>query len=175
MGYKKMIVVRELTEADCSPISAAFLEQGWNKPVEQYQTYWRERQKGIRVVLVAEYDSHFAGYVTIVWDSDYPPFKAASIPEVVDLNVLIKFQRRGIGTALMDAAEKRIAQHADVAVIGVGLMTDYGKAQMLYVKRGYIPDGRGIFAHGHWLTYGDQITIDDDVVLYLTKRLRKVG
>ena len=88
---------------------------------------------------------------------------------------MIKFQRRGIGTALMDAAEKRIAQHADVAGIGVGLMTDYGNAQMLYVKRGYIPDGCGIFARGHWLTYGDQITIDDDVVLYLTKRLRKVG
>ena len=39
----------------------------------------------------------------------YPSYAAAGIPEVRDFNVLAAFQRRGIGTALMDAAEERVA------------------------------------------------------------------
>jgi GNAT superfamily N-acetyltransferase len=164
-----MIAIRELIEADCNLISAAFSQQGWNKPVAQYQKYWWESLLGRRTVLVAEYDQDFAGYVTIVWESDYPPFREAQIPEIVDFNVLINYQRHGVGTALMDEAERRIAQRSNKVGIGVGLMTDYGNAQILYAKRGYLPDGRGIFGHGRWLAYGEQITIDDDVALYLTK------
>ena len=166
-----MIVIREMIETDCFLISAASDQQGWQKPAAQYQNYWLESQQGRRTVLVAEHDDEFAGYVTIVWQSDYPPFKIAQIPEVVDFNVLIKFQRRGVGTTLMDEAERRIAEGFDAVGIGVGLMADYGRAQILYAKRGYVPDGRGIFGHGRWLTYGDQLTIDDNVALYLTKRL----
>jgi GNAT superfamily N-acetyltransferase len=168
-----MIVIREIIEADCSLISVAFDRQGWQKPVAQYQNYWLESQQGRRTVLVAEYDDEFAGYVTIVWQSDYPPFKIAQIPEIVDFNVLIKFQRCGIGTALMDEAEHRIAERFDTVGIGVGLMADYGRAQILYAKRGYVPDGRGIFGYGRWLTYGDQLTVDDNVALYFTKNLQK--
>lgn len=164
-----MIAIRELIEADCDLISAAFSQQGWNKPAAQYQKYWRESQQGSRLVLVAEFDQVFAGYVTIVWESDYPPFRETQIPEIVDFNVLFKYQQRGVGTALMDEAERRIAQRSNKVGIGVGLMADYGNAQILYAKRGYIPDGRGIFGHGRWLAYGEQITIDDDVALYLTK------
>ena len=35
------------------------------------------------------------------------------------------------------------AQRSDHAGIGFGLYADYGAAQRLYIKRGYIPDGRG--------------------------------
>ncbi len=165
--------IRELKPADCEVISAAFATQGWDKPVAQYQRYWQESQAGERVVLVAFAAGIFAGYVTIVWHSDYPPFREAQIPEVVDFNVLEGFQRQGIGSALMDMAEALIQKRSPVAGIGVGLMSDYGKAQILYVNRGYVPDGRGIFAHGRWLGYGDQIEIDDDVALYLVKELKE--
>lgn len=167
------MIIRELVEADCAVIAHAFSEQGWHKPASQYQRYLDESKQGTRVVLVAEHDGHFAGYVTIVWDSDYPPFKAAGIPEIVDFNVLIKYRRKGIGSALMDEAEKRIAQRSAVAGIGVGLTADYGEAQILYVKRGYVPDGCGITYEGRHLTYGEQVSVDDDLVLYLSRSLRE--
>ncbi len=126
--------------------------------------------QGKRVILVAEYDGQFAGYITIVWESDYPPFREVSIPEIMDFNVLIKYQRRGIGTRLIDEAEKQIVVHSPIAGIGVALTPDYGAAQILYVKRGYIPDGRGVFQHGRYLKATDQVIVDN-LVLYLSKNV----
>lgn len=164
------IEIREMRLEDCELISRAFAAQGWNKPVAQYQTYWEEMQAGKRFVLVAECNHQFAGYVTIVWESDYPPFREVGIPEIMDFNVLIKNQRRGIGTRLMDEAETPIVMHSPIAGIGVGLTPDYGAAQILYVKRGYIPDGRGVFQHGRYLKATDQVIVDN-LVLYLRKNV----
>jgi ribosomal protein S18 acetylase RimI-like enzyme len=166
------LVVREMLESDPPTIAAAFSAQSWNKPVSQYLRYWQEGIQGTRLVLLAEYAEEFAGYLTIVWESDYPPFRQAGIPEIVDFNVLCKFRRRRIGTALMDAAEQRIAVRSPVAGIGVCLHTDYGAAQVLYARRGYVPDGRGVHYHGHYPQYGEQVQIDDDLVLHLTRQLR---
>lgn len=168
-----LISIRELTPDDCPVIANAFSAQGWNKPLSQYERYWQEHSTGQRVVLIAEFQGSFAGYVTVVWVSDYPPFQVAHIPEIVDFNVLMKFQRRGVGSALLLTAEELIATRSTTVGIGVGLMSDYGNAQILYAKRGYIPDGRGIYASGQWLKYGDQVTINDDVTLYMTKFVGK--
>jgi GNAT superfamily N-acetyltransferase len=166
------LMIREMLEEDCRSISGAFAEQGWNKPVAQYLAYFQESRVGKRLVLLAEFESQFAGYITIVWESPYPPFNEAGIPEIMDFNVLKKFQRQRIGTALMDEAESQISQRSAVAGLGVGLTADYGPAHILYIHRGYIPDGRGINWNGKTLCYGDQAVVDDDLVLYLTKRLR---
>lgn len=165
------ITIRSMRRDDCAVISQAFARQGWNKPTEQYLQYEQEAQKGRRDVLIAECGGEFAGYVTIVWESNYPPFREAGIPEIVDFNVLIKFRRKGIGTALMDAAEWRISHRSPTAGIGVGLTPDYGAAQVLYARRGYVPDGRGAMSHGQYITYGSSITVDDDLTICLTKKL----
>ena len=109
--------------------------------------------------------------MTIVWNSDYPPFQQAGIPEIVDFNVLIRFHRMKIGTMLMDETERRIALRSPVAGLGVCMHTDYGAAQVLYIRRGYVPDGRGVYYHGSHPKYGEQVRLDDDLVLYLTKRV----
>ena len=49
---------------------------------------------------------------------------------------------------------------------------DYGAAQVLYVKRGYIPDACGISWKGDLCQYGDQVTVDDGLALYFTKQLK---
>jgi ribosomal protein S18 acetylase RimI-like enzyme len=165
------VLVRTMRAEDAAMVAAAFAAQGWYKPVEQYTRYLEESAQGRRVVLLAERGGEFAGYVTVVWESDYPPFRESGIPEIVDFNVLIKHQRCGIGTALLDEAERRIAVRSPVAGIGVGLTADYGAAQVLYVKRGYIPDGRGTIQHGRAVRHGEQVTIDDDLAICFTKRL----
>jgi len=77
----------------------------------------------------------------------------------------------GIGTALMDEAERVIAARSAVAGIGAGMTADYGAAQRLYVRRGYLPDGRGLMTHERPVIAGKSVLVDDDLVLYLTKRL----
>ena len=72
---------------------------------------------------------------------NYPYYQENGIPEIQDLNVLPKFRRQGIATQLLDEAESRIAQRADIVGIGFSLYADYGAAQRLYFLRGYIPDG----------------------------------
>lgn len=165
------IHIRLLNEGDPVVISQAFQEQAWAKSVEQYLQYLAEQQNGERVTLVAEVDGAFAGYVNVLWNSQYPSFREQGIPEINDFNVLIKYQRQGIGSRLMDRAEEVIQERTVTAGIGVGVFSDYGKAQILYARRGYIPDGQGVHKHDRYLKWGDETIIDDDVVLYLTKKL----
>ena len=166
------ITLREMAATDEEPIAAAFAALGWNKPLSQYQRYFEEQSAGERVVLVAFVSGVFAGYLTVLGKADYPPFADTAIPEISDFNVLPQFRRRGIGTWLMDEAERRIAQYSAFAGIGVGMTPDYGAAQRMYVLRGYVPDGRGLCFHEKPVGWGDTITTNDALVLYFTKKLR---
>ncbi len=163
--------IQPLTNELIQPIAAAFEKIGWDKPAEQYERYLREQDAGERDVLVATVGGEFSGYLTIMWQSPYPHFWQAGIPEIVDFNVLHKFRRQGIGTQLMDAAEARIGERSDVVGIGVGMYPDYGAAQILYARRGYIPDGHGLCYDLQPVNYGQKITMNDSVVLYFTKKL----
>ena len=86
--------------------------------------------------------------------------------------VLEKYRRRGIGTALMDAAERIAAGYSDTVYLGVGLHGGYGSAQRMYVKRGYMPDGSGAWYGNSVCAEGAPCCNDDDLVLYLSKKLR---
>jgi GNAT superfamily N-acetyltransferase len=161
-----------MEKGDIEKIAEAFAAQGWNKPITQYQNYYREQQEGKRTVLVLCNGEEFTGYLNIIWESCYLPFREQKIPEINDFNVLIKYQRQGYGTQLMDAAEKIIAARSKTAGIGVGLTADYGTAQRMYVRRGYIPDGRGLSQNEKSIVHGDIVTVDDDLILTLTKELQ---
>ena len=166
-----ILSIAQLQLADCEHINKAFTEQGWTKPTSQYQAYFEEQAQGVREVLVAKLNGQFAGYLTIVWESGFLGFREKGIPEIVDFNVLQKFQRQGIGTRLMEEAEAKIKQRASHAGIAFGATSDYGAAQILYIKRGYIPWGNGLSVEGRSLDYGDQITVDDALVFHLSKAL----
>jgi hypothetical protein len=49
---------------------------------------------------------------------------------------------------------------------------DYGAAQRLYILRGYVPDGLGLHWRDHHTRYREEIVVDDDLALYLTKDLQ---
>ncbi|MEM9930632.1 MAG: GNAT family N-acetyltransferase [Bacteroidota bacterium] len=167
------LIIRALLPSDCPQISAAFRAQGWqDKSTAQYEGYLKLQESGQRDILVAEVGGAFAGYLTINWTSHYPPFRQQEIPEIVDFNVLKKFQRQGIGSALMSAVERRIAKKSAYAGIGVGMTADYGAAQILYHHRGYVPDGHGLYWDDQPLKYGDQVTVDDGLALHFIKRVR---
>jgi len=170
----KSLTLRAIKLEDCVKIHQAFLEQGWkDKPVSLYENYFQLQKEKTRDIIIAEYKDEFAGYLTINWTSDYPYFKARNIPEVVDFNVLKKYQRKGIGTALMDEAENRIRTKSPFAGIGVGMYKDYGPAQVLYTSRNYILDGNGLQRNMKPIKFGEQITFNDELTLYFIKDLKK--
>ena len=163
--------LRGIRESDCEFISNAFKKQGWNKPPSQYRKYVEYQKRGTRDVIIAELASKFAGYLTIGWKSDYEYFSVKNIPEIIDFNVLEKYQRLGIGTKLMDEAEKRVKEVSEYCGIGFGVTKNYGAAQILYIKRGYIPDGNGLIKNSTSIAYGEAIIVNGDIAFYLLKRL----
>jgi GNAT superfamily N-acetyltransferase len=164
--------IRLLGTPDPARLASTFGAAGWpGKSAALYQRYLGEQAAGQRVVWVAERGAAPLGYVCVVWRSDYPPFRNAGIPEIVDFNVLPAYRRQGVGSALMDVAERCIAQRSKLAGLGCGLYADYGPALLLYLRRGYLPDGRGITYDRRAVPAGQSIRVDDSAALMLVKNL----
>ena len=164
-----MLQIQQMTPADVEPLAAAFRTEGLNKSAGQLRGYLDEQSEGWRTALVARLGGEVCGYVTICWTPGYPPFKAAAIPEIQDLNVLPSRRRQGLAGQLMDAAERLAAERSATVGIGVGLGPDYGPAQRMYVLRGYVPDGAGSAWRGRPVGWGDSVTVNDDFLLHLVK------
>jgi GNAT superfamily N-acetyltransferase len=164
-----VISVESMSSAHAEELPHAFAALGWpGKGADLYRRYLAEQDDGVRVALVASAGSLLAGYVTVLWRSGYLPFREAGIPEIQDLNVLPQFRRQHVGTALLDAAESAIKARHDVAGLGVGLYADYGPAQLMYLKRGYRPDGRGVAYRFATVSPGATVQVDDDLNLMMT-------
>jgi len=163
------IIISSLKAQDIPVITARPSFLNHNAPAPYFQKLLAAQEKREIVFLVARYDGEIAGFLYIKWQADYPPFAEKNIPEIKDLRVLKEYRRQGVATALMDEAEKRIFQRAAIAGLGVGLYADYGNAQRMYVKRGYIPEGRGLVYKNRPVKPGSDITVDDDLLLYFTK------
>ena len=108
----------------------------------------------------------------MVWESNYAGFRSRGIPLVHQIAVAGPFRQQGVATLLMDAAEQ-LARDRSIAELGitVGLFDEYGPAQRLYGRRGYIPDGRGACRGQRPLRKGMRVTMDDDLIIWLTKDL----
>ncbi|MFC1921593.1 GNAT family N-acetyltransferase [Chloroflexota bacterium] len=167
------IKIKLLEARDIPLITRAFVNTVWNVQESFFEQYLAEQERGVRVILLASLERDFTGFVTIKWRSDYPPFIEKEIPEINDLRVIPDFRRRGIATALVDEAEKRIYAWHNISGIGVGLYADYGAAQRMYILRGYVPDGLGISYKGEIVKPGKEVPVDDDLILYLTKERGK--
>ncbi len=166
------IVIRAMREEDVEIFVREEIAQGWDASPEKLETRLRDKKEKGAVPLVAEYCGEPAGYLTLYPDGKSGPLGGMGLPMISDFNVLEKFRRKGIGSKLMDEAEKIAAEYADRVYLGVGLMSSYGAAQRLYAKRGYIPDGSGVwYGNAPCPDYAETVN-DDELNLYLCKRLR---
>jgi GNAT superfamily N-acetyltransferase len=158
---------------DVDTIDAEYRLLGWGRPRESFERMLGHQESGERTVFIAaDSDDTYVGHVTVSFSSRNPSFSSEGIPEINDFNVLPKHRRQGIGSSLLDAVESLIAEKNYVAGIGVGMTPDYGSAQRMYVKRGYVPDGRGLTKDFEPVKYRQPIVADDSLVLWMTKRLR---
>ena len=163
-------LIRKMQTSDVKELSQGFINQGWPGREEILTRYFKEQESGEREVLVAEVEGALAGYITILSCAKQGPF-AEIYPELSDFNVFEPFQNQGIGNLLMEEAEKRVKLISDKVTLGVGLHSGYGPAQRLYIKRGYIPDGTGVWYQNHQPAMNAVCEDIGELVLYLSKNL----
>ena len=169
-----MITVRDLEAGDPRKIFDGQSEQGWHPDIKVYEKRLADAAEGKITALAADYGGCYAGHVNIFWYPHDGPYKDDGIPMIVDFAVLEKYQRRGVGRALMDTAENIAAMRADAVCLAVGMNSRYGAAQRIYIKRGYVPDGSGLWYKGRvWPQYEGGIVNDDDLMIWLRKELKK--
>lgn len=165
------IFIREMQKSDIYDFYKAFLLQGWEKPKELFSKYFEEQSSGKRKVFVAQNNEEVCGYATLLPTDNHGPFANLNIPVVRDFNVLEKFQHQGIGTKILDEIENTVKKYYSEICLGVGLHPGYGAAQRLYIKRGYIPDGSGVWYCNQRLPQNSCCKNNDELVLYLIKDL----
>ncbi|MFZ3580447.1 GNAT family N-acetyltransferase [Virgibacillus sp. DJP39] len=165
------LVIRSMVKSDAQKFVDAFTAQNWDKPIELFDGYFNQQKNDEQTIIVAEMNKEVAGYVTIFPNSTTGPFAFKNIPEIIDLNVLIKFQKIGIGKKMMEVVEGIVKEKGDLVSLSVGLHSGYGSAQRMYVKLGYIPDGTGVWYKGKQLEQYTECVNDDDLTLYFSKQL----
>jgi len=165
------IAVRPLDEGN-SESTVRFLSEWVSGGEAEARSYLADHAEPDGASLVATDGPDVIGYLAIVWESNYAGFRRRGIPLVHQIAVAGPFRRRGVATLLMDVAEELVRDRG-IATLGitVGLFDEYGPAQRLYGQRGYIPDGRGACRGQRPLRKGVQVTMDDDLIIWLTKDL----
>lgn len=164
--------VRELRAEDVPRIAATAGGAAWHGGSEKWNQRLADQTAGKRVVLVAVNATDVLGYGSVLWSSGHAPFREAGIPELNDVVVAERGRNQGVGTQLIRALEERArAANYKKMGVGVGLFSDYGAAQRLYVHLGYVPDGKGMASGGMPVAAGEKVLVDDDLVLWLVKSL----
>lgn len=149
----------------------AFEANNKKRSDEYYVRCLHENIQGIRVTLLAIADKKVAGICHLMYESGYPYFNNLDIPEINALDVFPEYRRHGIATKLIEALEEIAQKKYKQIGIGVGLFRDYGPAQRMYYKRGYMPDGNGIVYDGKEVAPGEMVRVDDDLNLFFIKEL----
>lgn len=121
--------------------------------------------------LIAMYQGNVAGYVFLYYKCRWGGMANCGIPGVVDLIVFEIYRQKGIATVLMDVAEDIARKYANKVYLDVCLNSRYGAAQRLYVKRGYIPDGKGVYYGETVCEENADCKNDDELALCLVKEL----
>lgn len=124
------------------------------------------------LVLIAAHNEKDIGFGVLNFNPKYNLYQKLDIPEIQDLNVIPDARQQGVATMLVDAFEGiAIDKGATNIGISVGLTKDYGPAQRLYCKLGYMPDGYGVTYNREGVKPQHSYPVDDDLCLMLVKPL----
>lgn len=163
------IIIQPVDEGNSEP-TVRFLIEWVSDGEAEARKYLADHADPEGASHIAMGGSDVIGYVGILWESSYAGFRRRGIPLVHQITVAGPFRRRGVATLLMDAAEQ-VVRDRGITTLGItaGLFDEYGPAQRLYGRRGYIPDGRGACRGQRPLSKGMHVTMDDDLIIWLTK------
>lgn len=146
-----------------------------HKPDGYFEQCLALQESGGRSVLIAFLDTTPAGFCILNFEPQYRVYKTLGIPEIQDLNVVPHLRRKGVARALLTHCEGIAGCRGATQIgISVGLSPDYGAAQILYARSGYIPDGYGVTYARDGVTKGQMRPVDDDLCLMLVKDIKYV-
>ena len=168
---KSDLIIRTLEEKDIDQIILEEKLQGWHPTRVKYESRLNDQNEGISIALVAIFKNEIAGYINLYKTVKHGPYKDLSLPEIVDLGVFERFRNQGVGNELMELVEDIARKDSEYIYLSVGLHSGYGNAQKLYVKRGYIPDGKGAYFRDIKAKPYQEYVLGDDLVIYMSKRL----
>jgi GNAT superfamily N-acetyltransferase len=167
------LILKRLDKEDyIADVTEKFKRHGIKKEEGYFERCYTENISKERATVLAYYKGVLAGCCHLIEKSNYPFFSEECIPEINDLNVFPEYRRKGIADKIIDELEKIASESSDTVGIGVGLYKDYGSAQRLYCRKGYIPDGNGIQYNQKEVEPGTHAFVDDDLNLYFTKKLK---
>lgn len=121
--------------------------------------------------LLALYNGAVAGYVFLYYQCRWGGLAGCNIPGIVGLIVFEEYRRKKIATILLDVAEDIARQHHNKIYLDVCLNSNYGPAQRFYIKRGYIPDGKGVYYEEKVCETDTVCRNNDELTLCLVKEL----
>ncbi len=166
----KEIEIRTMNDKDIP-----FICQAENDESEKNRIYLKNQlanqEKQECSALLALYCGEVAGYVFVYYKCKWGGLGNCNIPGIVDLLVFKPYRQKGVATALMDMAEKLAKKYSNRIYLDVCLNSEYGPAQRLYVKRGYIPDGKGVYYEEKVCDINAECKNNDELTLCLVKKL----
>lgn len=165
------LLIRSMISEDSKVLFDTYLSYGWHPNIETYENYYKEQEEGKRLVFIAEYEGRVSGQCTLILNPNEGPWANRGIPEIADLIVFFDVHNKGIGNKILEAVEKEASKISRQVYLAVGVHSGYGPAQRIYVKRGYVFDGSGVWYQGKQLEQYAPCCNDDDLVLFMIKEL----
>ena len=136
------------------------------------------QQRGLVVYLIAWHEGQPVGHGLLKWGGSGDEHVASRLqggcPDMEDLFVLEGMRSHGIGTQILQAAERLAAEHG---YRRIGLSVDPAQndpARRLYERLGYRDSGFGEYIeHGEYIDRQGQQQSWEEVCIYLIKELMK--
>lgn len=107
----------------------------------------------------------------VLYQERWGSMAEARQPGLADLNVFPWNRRRGVGNALLEKAEEIAATYGDSLHLDVHVTANAGQAHRLYFRRGYLPDGRGVYHKYQQYDTALGAVDPEDLTLLLIKQL----
>lgn len=162
-----MIEIRDATRSDIAALYDLYAAVG-----KKDDGYFEHAFEAGAVPVLAFEDGVLAGFALLNWTPRYSLYRKLDIPEIQDLNVLPAYRRRGIARAIVEYCEEAARRKkCPLMGIAVGMTKEYGPAQIMYIKMGYVPDGNGVTYDRQGVQANMTYTLDDDFALMLVKPL----
>ena len=139
---------------------------------QYYQRYLTWQNEGECTFLIALLNGEIAGYVFVLYQDRWGSMADARQPGLADLNVFPWNRRCGVGNALLEKAEEIAASYGDSLHLDVHVTATAGQAHRLYFRRGYLPDGRGVYHKYKQYDAALGEVNPEDLTLLLIKRLK---
>ena len=140
--------------------------------IKYYKRYLNWQREGECTFLIALLDGEIAGYVFVLYQDRWGSMADARQPGLADLNVFPWNRRCGVGNALLEKAEEIAALYGASLHLDVHVTATAGQAHRLYFRRGYLPDGRGIYHKYKQYDSAMGEVNPDDLTLLLIKSLK---